>query len=65
MMFSKLAASYISPVSASFVLFLLNVSCFEYLFASLLCGGNLHSSPLEDTRSISKAERTRQKLKDF
>ena len=56
-MFSKLAVSYISPVSVSFVLFLLCVLCFGYLFASLLCGGNLHSSSLEDTISISKAER--------
>ena len=56
MMFSKLAASYISLVSVSFVLFLLYVSCFGYLFASLLCGGNLHSSSLGDTKSISKAE---------
>ena len=55
MMFSKLAASYISPVS--FVLFLLYVSRFRYLFAPLLFGGNLHSSLLQDTRSISKVER--------
>ena len=39
-MFNKLAASYISPVSMSFVLFLLYVSCFGYTFASLLCVGN-------------------------
>ena len=57
MMFSKLAESYISPVSVSFVLFLLCVLCFGYLFASLLFGGNLHSSSLEDARSICKAER--------
>ena len=40
-MFNKPAASYISPVSMSFVLFLLYVSYFGYIFASLLCGGNL------------------------
>ena len=34
MLFSKLTASYISPVSVSFVLFLLYVSCFGYFFAS-------------------------------
>ena len=50
------AASYISPVSVLFVLFLY-VSCFGYLFASLLCGGNLHSSSLVDMRSTSKAKR--------
>ena len=54
MMFSKLAASYISPVSVSLVLLLLYVSCFGYFFASLLCGCNFHSSSFEDTRSISK-----------
>ena len=46
-MFSKLAVSYISPVSVPLVLFLLYVLRFGYLFASLLYGGNLHLSSLE------------------
>ena len=35
-----------------FLLFLLYVLCFGYLFTSLLCGGNLHSSSVENTRSV-------------
>ena len=42
MVFSKLAASYISPVQVAFFLFLLYVLCFGYVFVSPLCGGNLH-----------------------